>query len=317
MAEEVKTKINLREICNQEDRLAPGHRMCLGCAEAIIVRQVLHAIDYPVVACSPTGCLEICTGLFPFTSWRIPWIHSAFENAAATIAGAESAYRSLTKQGKIEDKAIKFVVFAGDGATYDIGLQWLSGALERGHTFLYICLNNEAYMNTGTQRSSATWKGTWTTTSPVGKAVPGKTEHRKDMTAIVVAHNIPYVAQAAPHAWRDLITKVRKAITAQGPSFINVLSPCIRGWRYDTKDTIAMSKLAADTCVWPLYEVDHGIWRLNHRPSPKRPLVDWLKSQGRFAHLLKPDNTNLADELQQMVDQEWARLEKLCQCFGD
>ncbi len=317
MVVEAKTRINLREISNKEDKLAPGHRLCLGCAEGIVVRQVLHAIDYPVVVCSPTGCLEICTGLFPYTAWRVPWVHSAFENAASTIAGVEAAYRALKRRGKIEDRVIKFVVFAGDGATYDIGLQWLSGALERGHTFLYICLNNEAYMNTGIQRSSATLKWTWTTTTPVGKVIPGKKESRKDMTAIIAAHNIPYVAQAAPHAWRDLMTKVRKAIAVDGPSFINILCPCVRGWRYNSKDTIAISKLAADTCVWPLYEVDHGIWRLNYKPSPQRPLTDWFLSQGRFSHLVAPDNANLVIELQQCIDQEWAKLEKLCQCFAD
>lgn len=305
--------IKLSDICRQEEKLAPGHRMCLGCAEGTIVRQVLHAINAPVVVCSPTGCLEITTALFPFTSWRVSWIHSAFENAASTISGVESAYRSLVRQGKIEEKAIKFVVFAGDGATYDIGLQWLSGALERGHKFLYVCLNNEAYMNTGIQRSSAAPKGAWTTTSPVGKVSLGKPEHGKDGTAVIAAHNIPYVAQAAPHAWRDLMTKVQKAIAADGPSFINVLAPCPRGWRYQPKDLVAVSRLAAETCVWPLYEVDRGACRLNYKPSVKKPLIEWLKSQGRFAHLLSPRNEALVEELQHQVDDNWARLLQRCQ----
>ncbi len=310
-------KINLKEICNREERLAPGHRMCSGCVEAMIVRQVLHAIDYPVVVCTPTGCLEITTGIFPYTSWRVPWVHSAFENAGATISGIESAYRSLRKQGKIEDRVIKFVVFAGDGATYDIGFQWLSGALERGHQFLYICLNNEAYMNTGTQRSSATPKAAWTTTTPTGKVITGKVQPRKDMTAIVAAHNIPYVAQAAPHAWNDLMIKVKKAISKEGPSFINVISPCPRGWRYDPKDANVISKLAVDTCVWPLYEVDEGAWRLNYKPNAtKKPLMDWFKSQGRFSHLLSAGKTDLVEALQQQLDQDWARLEKRCQNGG-
>lgn len=313
VAESREMKINLREICNQEERLAPGHRMCSGCAEAIIVRQVLHAINYPVVVCSPTGCLEITTGIFPYTSWRVPWIHSAFENAATTISGVEAAYRSLRKQGKIQDRVIKFVVFAGDGATYDIGFQWLSGALERGHQFLYVCLNNEAYMNTGIQRSGATPKWAWTTTTPVGKVVTGKLQHRKDMTAIVASHNIPYVAQAAPHAWRDLMTKVKKAISSEGSSFINVISPCTRGWRYDPKQINVISKLAVDTCIWPLYEVDHGTWKLNFKPNPKKPLIDWFKSQGRFAHLLSPGNKDLIEALQQQVDQDWAKIEKYCE----
>lgn len=312
---ESEIKINLREVCKQEERLAPGHRMCSGCAEPVIVRQVLHAIEYPVVVCTPTGCLEITTAIFPYTSWRVPWVHSAFENAAAIISGIETAYRSLKKQGKIEDQVIKFVVFAGDGATYDIGFQWLSGALERGHQFLYVCLNNEAYMNTGTQRSSATPKGAWTTTTPTGKVISGKLQPRKDMTAIVADHNIPYVAQAAPHAWYDLMKKVKKAISKQGPSFINIISPCPRGWRYDPKEMNILSEMAVDTCIWPLYEVDEGMWRLNYKPKEKRPIIDWFKSQGRFSHLLSPENKGLVESLQRQVDQDWERLMQRCGLF--
>lgn len=304
--------ITLTQICNQEDRLAPGHRACIGCAETIVVRQVLHAIDSPVVVASPTGCLEIITSPYPFTSWRVPWIHNAFENVATTLGGVEAAYRVLVKRGKIEDRGIKFVAFAGDGATYDIGLQFISGVFERGHKLLYVCLNNEAYMNTGIQRSSATPMGAWTTTTPAGAVIPGKRENRKDVTAIFAAHDIPYVAQAAPHAWRDLMTKAQKAIAADGPSFINVLVPCPRGWRYPPEETIAISKLAAATCAWPLYEVVNGEWRLNYRPSPKKPIIDWLQSQGRFQHLLTPKNKHLVDALQERADQEWARLLERC-----
>lgn len=304
--------INLKHISIQQDLLAPGHRLCAGCAETIVVRQVLHAVRSPVVVAVPTGCLEVSTTPYPYTSWRVPWIHSAFENVASTLAGVETMYRSLVKQGKIEDSGIKFIAFAGDGATYDIGLQFLSGAIERGHKFLYVCLNNEAYMNTGIQRSSATPLGAWTTTTPVGSAIPGKREKRKDVTAIIAAHDIPYVAQAAPHAWRDLMTKAQKAIAADGPSFINVLSPCHRGWRYPSEETIAISRLAAETCIWPLYEVVDGDWKLNYRPSPKKPITDWLKSQGRFQHLLDPENRHAVDALQQAVDREWARLLERC-----
>ena len=304
--------LNLKEISAEQDLLAPGHRLCAGCAESIVVRQVLHAVGQPVVVASPTGCLEVATSPYPYTSWRVPWIHSAFENVASTISGVETMCRSLVKQGKIEDKGIKFVVFAGDGATYDIGLQFLSGALERGHKFLYVCLNNEAYMNTGIQRSSATPLGAWTTTSPVGDAIPGKRENRKDLTAIIVAHNIPYVAQAAPHAWRDLMTKAQKAISADGPSFINVLVPCQRGWRYPQEETISITRLAAETCIWPLYEVIDGEWKLNHRPSPKKPITDWLQSQGRFRHLLTPENTHIVDALQEIVDRQWDKLLERC-----
>ena len=303
---------SLRDMSIEQDLLAPGHRLCAGCAETTVVRQVLHAVGQPVVVASPTGCLEVSTTPYPYTSWRVPWIHSAFENVASTISGVETMYRSLVKQGKIEDKGVKFVAFAGDGATYDIGLQFLSGALERGHRFLYVCLNNEAYMNTGIQRSSATPFGTWTTTSPVGSAIPGKRENRKDITAIVADHNIPYVAQAAPHAWRDLMVKAQRAIAADGPSFINVLVPCQRGWRFPPEETIAISRLAVETCIWPLYEVVDGEWRLNHEPSPPKPIADWLRSQGRFRHMLAPENEHLIDALQQEVDRQWARLLERC-----
>lgn len=304
--------INLKQMSAQQDLLAPGHRLCAGCAESIVVRQILHAVGQPVVVASPTGCLEVASTPYPYTSWRVPWIHSAFENAASTIAGVETMYRSLVKQGKMEDRGIKFVVFAGDGATYDIGFQFLSGALERGHKFLYVCLNNEAYMNTGIQRSSATPLGTWTTTSPVGAVMPGKKENRKDITAIVAAHDIPYVAQAVPHAWRDLMTKAQKAIAADGPSFINVLVPCPRGWRFSPEETIAISRLAVETCIWPLYEVIDGGWKLSYRPSSKRPIADWLRSQGRFQHLLRPGNEQLVESLQQNLDREWAKLLERC-----
>lgn len=304
--------LRLSDICDQEGPLAPGHRACLGCAEPIIVREVLHAIDKPVVVASPTGCLEIITSPYPFTSWRVPWIHVAFENVASVLSGVEAAYHVLSKTGKIRERDIRLIAFAGDGATYDIGLQFISGALERGHRFIYVCLNNEAYMNTGIQRSSATPFGAWTTTTPVGEVIPGKIQHRKDLTAIIAAHNIPYVAQAAPHAWRDLMAKARKAAAVDGPSFINALSPCPRGWRYEPSETIAISRLATETCMWPLLEIENGDCRLTVTPAEKRPVTDWLKTQGRFAHLLRPENSEVVAELQAWVDREWHKLLKRC-----
>jgi len=150
------TRLTLKALSHKEDRLSPGHRLCAGCAEPIIARQILLAIDEPVVIANATGCLEVSTTIYPYSAWRVPWMHNAFENAAATISGIETAYKSLVKQGKIEDQDIKFLAFAGDGGTYDIGIQALSGAVERGHAFLYVCFDNGAYMNTGIQRSSAT-----------------------------------------------------------------------------------------------------------------------------------------------------------------
>ena len=306
------TKLIPKELAKKPDRLSPGHRLCAGCAAPIIVRQILAAIDDPVVVANATGCLEVATTIYPYTAWRVPWIHNAFENAAATIAGVETAYRSLVRQGKIPERDVKFIAFGGDGGTYDIGLQALSGALERGHQFLYVCYNNEAYMNTGIQRSGATPLGAHTTTSPAGTVIPGKQQMRKDLTAIVAAHNIPYVAQAAPSQWKDLMEKTRKAVNCGGPAFLNVLSSCNRGWRHETYETLEITQLAVDTCYWPLFEVENGVWRLTYKPKEKLPVEEWLKRQGRFRHLFRPENRHLIDELQAEVDRRWERLLFLC-----
>ncbi|HIQ01467.1 MAG TPA: pyruvate ferredoxin oxidoreductase [Anaerolineales bacterium] len=306
------TKLLPKELAKRPDRLSPGHRLCAGCGASIIVRQMLAAIDEPVVLSNATGCLEVATTIYPYTAWRVPWIHNAFENAASTISGVEAAYRSMVRQGKIPEQDVKFIAFGGDGGTYDIGLQALSGAVERGHQFLYVCYDNGAYMNTGIQRSSATPLGAHTTTSPAGKVIPGKQQFRKDLTAIMAAHGIPYVAQAAPSQWRDLMKKTRKAVNCGGPAFMNVLSSCNRGWRHGTDETVEITQLAVDTCYWPLYEVEEGVWRLTYKPREKLPVEEWLKRQGRFRHLFRPENRHLIDRLQEEVDRRWERLLRLC-----
>jgi len=306
------TRLAPKELAKKPERLAPGHRLCAGCGASIIVRQMMAAIDDPVVVANATGCLEVATTIYPYTAWRVPWIHNAFENAASTISGVEAAYRSLVKQGKIEEQNVKFIAYGGDGGTYDIGLQALSGAVERGHQFLYVCYDNGAYMNTGIQRSSATPYGANTTTSPAGKVIPGKQQFRKDLTRIMAAHDIPYVAQASPSKWRDLMEKTRKAVNCGGPAFMNVLSSCNRGWRHATDDTIEVTQLAVDTCYWPLYEVEDGEWRLSYKPREKLPVETWLKRQGRFRHLFKPQNRHLIEEMQAEVDHRWEELLERC-----
>ncbi|KUK85508.1 MAG: hypothetical protein XE03_2004 [candidate division TA06 bacterium 34_109] len=301
----------IKELAKKKDILSPGHRLCAGCGAAITVRQILSASDDPVVVANATGCLEVATTIYPYTSWRSPFIHNAFENAAATISGVETMYQSLKKQGKI-DKEIKFIAFGGDGGTYDIGLQSLSGALERGHDFVYVCYDNEAYMNTGIQRSSATPRGAWTTTTPCGEVMPGKIQYRKDLTGIIAAHKIPYIAQASLWRWNDLIDKAHKAFYTKGPAFLNVLSPCHRGWRFPPEDTIKMTKLAVQTNFWPLYEVENGKWKLNYKPKERLPITEWMKPQGRYKHLLTPENKNLVEEIQKEVDENWERLLILC-----
>jgi len=307
--------LTLKELSKKEVLISSGHRLCAGCGAPTVVKMVLLASDYPIIASNATGCLEVSTCISDYTAWKIPWIHSAFENAAATISGVETMYRSLKKQGKI-DKEIKFIAFGGDGGTYDIGLQSLSGAMERGHDMLYICYDNGAYMNTGIQRSSATPRGADTTTRPAGSVIPGKTEQRKDLTKIMAAHNIPYAAQASPSHWMDLIKKVRKALDIQGPKFMNIISPCNRGWRSRTDDSIMLSRLAVETCYWPLYEVENGVTKITFKPKEKKSIVDFLKAQGRFKHLFKPENEWVIKKLQEDIDREWERLQKEESCFA-
>ncbi len=299
----------LKELAKEQELLSGGHRLCAGCGASIAVRQVLLAAPKPLVVTSATGCLEVATTIFPYTAWEMPWMHSAFENAAATCSGIESAYESLKKQGRLPvDTKIYFITFGGDGGTYDIGLQSLSGAAERGHRMLYVCYNNQAYMNTGIQRSSATPKGGFTTTSPAGKVKPGKEQARKDLTEIMVAHNIPYVAQAVVGDWRDLTTKVQKALSKDGPSFINVLSPCRLGWGCAPEKTLQTGRIAVETCFWPLYEVDEGVHKLTYKPKEKKPIIEFLKLQDRFKHLLKAGNEALLAEIQEDIDKKWKKL---------
>ncbi|HDY71653.1 MAG TPA: pyruvate ferredoxin oxidoreductase, partial [Nitrospirae bacterium] len=275
----------------------------------IAIRQVLHAAGVPIVAANATGCLEVSTTIYPYSAWKIPWIHSAFENAAATISGVEAMYKALKRKGKI-DRKIKFIAFGGDGGTYDIGLQSLSGAVERGHDFVYICYDNGAYMNTGIQRSSATPLGANTTTSPAGKIRQGKLRPRKNLTKIMAAHNIPYAAQATPAHWRDLMTKVRKALEVDGPAYIAIFAPCNRGWRTPTNNAIELCRLAADTCFWPIYEYENGKLKINYRPKEKKPVTEFLKTQGRFKHLFSPQNEALIERIQENIDREWEMLQK-------
>ena len=311
---ETKKRYNLKEVMSQPERLAPGHRMCAGCGGTIAVRAVLRALhegDHAVIG-NATGCLEVSTFMYPYTSYKDSYIHNAFENAGATMSGVETAYNVLKKKGKIND-TYKFITFGGDGGTYDIGFQSLSGAMERGHDFVYVCYDNGAYMNTGTQRSSATPKFADTTTTPAGKASSGKVQIRKDLAAIMAAHQIPYVGQTTFIGnFKDIYTKSEKAIYTPGPAFLNVLSPCPRGWGYDPSDMMKICKLAVDTCYWPMFEVVDGKWILSYEPKNKLPIEDFLKPQRRFKHLFKPGNEGLIEEFQRMVDEQWNNLLVKC-----
>ncbi len=304
---------NLKELSKTiPERLTCGHRLCPGCGASIAARQILMGTTDPVVIANATGCLEVATTIYPYTAWNTPWIHNAFENAAATISGVEAAYVSLKKQGKIPNKEIKFLAFAGDGGTYDIGLQSLSGALERGHNFVYVCYDNEGYMNTGIQRSSATPKGAHTTTSPPGEVSYGKKQERKDLAMIVAAHGIPYVAQASVGNHHDLIAKAKKAFETDGPAFINVFAPCQRGWRHIPSDTLDLGKMAIETTFWPLFEIFDGkVWKINYKPKERLPISEFLNVQGRFKHLKEDKNKHIVKEIQQDIDDKWNFLLKL------
>src|SRR3989338_813183 len=300
---------NLKDLAKGKDLFTGGHRACAGCGAAIIARQVLMASGPNIVVASATGCLEVVSTIFPYTAWNVPFIHSAFENAAATISGVEALYKSWVRQGKY-NKKINFIAFGGDGGTYDIGLQSLSGAVERGHNILYVCYNNEAYMNTCVQRSGATPKGADTTTAPVGKVRKGKEQSRKNLTEIMIAHDMPYVAQSVAGNWRDLTSKVEKALSIEGPKFINVLQPYMLGWSYKPEITCQMGRLAVDACVWPLYEFVNGRYKITYKPKQKKPVSEWFSPQGRFRHLLKPENKQMLDEIQAQVDNFWENLLK-------
>jgi len=241
----------------------------------------------------------------------VPWVHVAFENAAAVASGVESGYRALRRRHRL-DEDITFVAFAGDGGTYDIGMQALSGALERGHRFVFCCYDNEAYMNTGVQRSGATPFGASTTTSPSGEVGLGKLQERKDMTAIAVAHHVPYVAQAAASHWYDLAVKADRAAAALGPAFLNVLSDCPVGWGHEPRDFKRVLDAAVETRFWPLYEVVDGQYRLTYEPQEHVPIDAWLRGQKRFKHLFDPKNADLVRHAQHRVDADWERLLALC-----
>ncbi len=304
---------NLKEvIAEKPSRFTAGHRMCAGCGAPVVGRMILRALkpeDHAVI-CNATGCMEVSTFIYPYTSWTDSFIHTAFECAGATLSGAEAAYVSLKKQGKLpEDEHTKFIAFGGDGGTYDIGLQSLSGAMERGHDMVYVCYDNGAYMNTGVQRSSATPKFADTTTSPAGKVIPGKMQNRKDLTKVLAGHHLPYVAQTAAYSnFKDLYEKAEKAIYTKGACFLNVLSPCPTGWKYDSENLMLLNKLAVDTCYWPLYEIIDGRYVINYKPAKKLPIEEFLKPQKRFKHMFLPGNEWMIEEFQKEVDARWQEL---------
>ena len=297
--------IYVPRLVTTREYLASGHRACSGCGEVLAVRLTCKALGRNVIIVNATGCMEIVSSQLPYTSWEVPWIHTLFENTAAVASGIEAGIKVLSRKGGYSQKT-KVVAMAGDGGTMDIGLQALSGALERGHNFIYICYDNEAYMNTGIQRSSATPFGASTTTSPAGKISIGQTSWKKNMPAIAAAHDIPYVATACTSYPFDLMNKVKKAMKVEGPAYIHVLSVCPTGWRLPSDLTIKAGRLAVETGVFPLYEIEAGKYTLNFDFPQLRPVEDYLKLQGRFRHLSK----EVVAQIQERVKAEYAKLKR-------
>lgn len=312
-------KFTAKEIALKPDLFVSGHRACAGCGPATVMRLIMKATRGPTIVTQATGCMEVVSSIYPYTSWDVPWLHTAFENAAANASGIDAAIKALRRKGKIKEH-IDIIAIAGDGGTFDIGLQSLSGAVERGHDFLFILYDNEGYMNTGIQRSGGTPPGAATTTSPAGSVIPGKLEKKKPITDIMLAHGMDYVATATPYYWKDLLTKVRKGLEVEGPAFIHVLSPCPRGWRSNQSKTMELSKLAVETCIFPIWEAVNGERQLSIpskvislAPQKKKPVKDYLQGQGRFRHLFTPKNTHILEELQCSTDENWQKLLRMCE----
>lgn len=280
----------------KEELFASGHRACTGCGEALILRHVMKAAGRNAIAVMATGCMEVVSTPYPETAWETPWIHGAFENNSAIASGI---HRALKVKGN-RDK-INIVVFGGDGASFDIGFGALSGAIERGDKFTYICTDNEAYMNTGIQRSGATFPYASTTTAPAGKKIHGKQEPKKPLPLIVASHGASYIATADIANLIDLAKKVEKALTMNGVSFIHALCPCIPGWRMDSSKTIELARIAVKTGISPLYEIENGILKFTQRVDERKPVEEYLQMQGRFKHLSKEE----VQRIQKYVDDRY------------
>jgi pyruvate ferredoxin oxidoreductase beta subunit len=299
-----KYAVYVPRLITKKEKFAPGHRACIGCGEALAVRLAFKALDNNVIVANATGCMEIVASQLPFTTWQLPWIHTLFENTAAVASGIEAGYKAMRRKGIAVPENTKVVAIAGDGGTSDIGLQALSGALERGHDFTYICFDNEAYMNTGIQRSSATPFGAVTTTSPAGKKSFGQFSWKKNMPEIAAAHNIPYVATACHSYPFDLMAKVKKAVDTKGPAYLHVLSVCPTGWRSATDTVIRQGRLAVETGMFPLYEVENGQYKMSIDLPKLKPVKDYLKIQGRFRHL----SDDIIEQIQERVELEYQKL---------
>ncbi len=296
----------MRSEIPREELMQPGHLACQGCGGAITMRHCLKALGQNTIVVIPACCWTIIAGQYPYNALKVPILHTAFETSGAAASGVRAA---LDMRGKYDTKVL---AFAGDGGTFDIGLQSLSGAAERNEDIIYVCYDNEAYMNTGIQRSSATPEYAWTTTTPSSRPKAGP---KKDMIQILAAHKAPYCATASV-AWpEDLVRKVKKAAAIRGTKFIHVMSPCPPGWKIASEMSIEAARLATHTKVFPIYEVVNGEeYTINVQPKDL-PVREYLKGQGRFRHLSDDD----VDQIQRRVDYEWKMLlqKEMLESFDD
>jgi pyruvate ferredoxin oxidoreductase beta subunit len=267
-----------------ESQLAPGHKACSGCGLALAARTAMNAAGKDVIVTAATGCLEVFSTSYPQSAWKMPWIHSLFENSAAVASGIEVALKALGRE-----KEAKIIAQGGDGATADIGIGCLSGMFERGHNILYVCYDNEAYMNTGVQRSGLTPFEAWTSTSPSGRVSWGNQTDKKNMPAIAAAHGIPYVATASVAYLKDIEKKVQKALNIVGPKYLQIHCPCPLGWAHEPHDTIKVAKLAVQTGLIPIFEMENGVITSVRKITQKKPVEEYLKLQGRFKHLFRKE----------------------------
>ena len=283
---------------------APGHRGCAGCGELLAARLVVETAGPNTIIANNTGCLEVTTTPFPASSWGIPWVHSLFENAAAVASGIEAALKAMGKR-----EGINIIAQGGDGSTVDIGLGLISGMLERGHDILYICYDNEAYMNTGIQRSGATPYCASTTTSPWGKNSFGNARPKKPMVEIMAAHNIPLSATATVAYPREMQLKVKKALALEGPKYLHIHVPCPTGWYCDSSESIKVGKLAVETALFPIYDIEWGEVTAVRKVKDRKPVTEYLKTQRRFAHLFKKEGGDeIIAAIQAIADRNAERL---------
>jgi len=304
MSSNNKDKKKVKLTIPEQEVMSHGHVACLGCGAALAMRYALKALGKKTIMSIPACCWAVIDGPFPYSAAGVPIYHCAFETAASTTSGISHA---LSQLGKDDVTAL---AWAGDGGTFDIGIQALSGAAERGDNMIYIVYDNEAYMNTGIQRSSSTPHGAWTTTTPVKHYKKGK---KKNIMEIMVAHHIPYCATANIGYPEDFIKKLQKAKDIKGTKFLHLFAPCPTGWKHSPDQTIKISQAATKSNVFPIYEVEDGVYKINKKIKKPVPVSEYLKKQGRFRHLDEKE----VDFIQKEVDENWNRLLKLEQAFGE